>query len=263
VAQTSSEHFIVTKIGGKAAADGDLREALAADLTALRDRGRFILVHGGGSEVTDVARRFGIESVFRDGVRVTGLREMPIVDMVLAGRANKEWVRVLSRAGISACGISGADGNLIVGEPEPDSRTAHVRSVDAGILRTLCDAGYVPVIAPVSSDEDGSAVNVNADEVALALAEALSAEALLFLSDTSGVLRDGVPITELDADRAEQEIRIGTIHSGMIPKVRASVRAVANGVESISIGRYDRRGDIERLLSGAIGTRIVANEERT
>lgn len=250
--------FTVIKLGGRAAADREQRRCFAEDLAALSNVGSLVLVHGGGADVTAVSKRFGIESVFRDGVRVTTDAEMPVVDMVLAGRANKEWVRVLRAAGVNACGISGADGGLIVGASEDGSRTAHVSAVEPTLLRTLAEAGFVSVVSPVSSDSSGEAVNINADEVARALAIAVEARTLLYLSDTPGVLREGTAIPQLTRATIEAEIANGTIAGGMIPKVRASAEAVARGVSAIRIGRFEDRGDLRRLLAGEAGTRIEA-----
>ena len=252
--------FVVIKIGGKAAAEEATRSLLAAEIADTNTFGgdsSVVLVHGGGASVTEVSKRFGIESVFRDGVRVTASEEMPIVDMVLSGRANKEWVRVLRRAGVDACGVSGADGGLVIGEAVEGSRTAHVRSIHPRLIRTLADAGYVPVVAPASSDDAGEAVNINADEIALELAVALGAGALVFLSDTPGVLRGRKVISNLSEPSAEAEIAAGTIVGGMIPKVRASLQAVARGVGTICIGQFSGSGDVRKLLDGTIGTHIT------
>lgn len=248
--------YTIIKLGGRAAADREQRRRFADDLAALSNVGSLVLVHGGGADVTAVSKRFGIESVFRDGVRVTTDAEMPVVDMVLAGRANKEWVRVLRCAGVNACGISGTDGGLVVGTTEDGSRTAHVSAVDPAILRTLAEAGFVTVVSPVSSDSSGEAVNINADEVAQALAIAVQARTLLYLSDTPGVLREGRVIPRLAPATIEAEISAGTIAGGMIPKVRASAEAVVRGVSTIRIGRFEGRGDLQRLLAGEAGTRI-------
>lgn len=252
----ASSEFTVIKLGGRAAADREQRRSFALDLAGLTDVGSLILVHGGGADVTAVSKRFGIDSVFRDGVRVTTDAEMPVVDMVLAGRANKEWVRVLRAAGVNACGISGVDGGLVVGTAVDGSRTAHVSTVDPVLLRTLALAGFVSVVAPVSSDSEGEAVNINADEVAREIAIAVGAQTLLYLSDTPGVLREGEAIARLTRSGIETEIANGTIDGGMIPKVRSSAEAVARGVSTIRIGRFERRGDLHRLLAGKAGTRI-------
>lgn len=251
----SAAHTIV-KIGGRAASDPAIRDLLAADLAAIAQSMHLILVHGGGAQVTEAAKAFGIESVFRDGVRVTGEAEMPVVDMVLAGATNKEWVRTLRRAGINACGISGADGGLVIGIPEAGSRTAHVGSVDVTLLHTLAEAGFTSVVSTVASTEDSEAVNINADEVALALAVAVRARELVFLSDIPGVLDGSTVIGRLDPPAAWAAIDAGTVSGGMIPKVRSSVEAVRGGVGSIVIGRFAGAGDIGRLLAGDVGTRI-------
>jgi acetylglutamate kinase len=255
--ETMNAPHTVVKIGGRAAADPAVRSLLAADLAGIAKAGHLVLVHGGGAQVTEAARAFGIESVFRDGVRVTSEAEMPVVDMVLAGAANKEWVRTLRRAGVNACGVSGADGGLVVGIPESGSRTAHVASVDTSLLQALANAGFTSVVSSVASTEQSVAVNINADEVAPALAVAVRARELIFLSDIPGVLDGGEVLQRLDPPSVEAAIAAGTISGGMIPKVRASVEAVRNGVGSIVIGSFERPGDIGRLVAGDAGTRII------
>ena len=151
---------------------------------AADNEGTFVLVHGGGAEVTAAAKQFGIESQFVDGVRFTSMREMAVVDAVLAGKINKELVRQIRAAGLNGVGLSGSDGGLFTGAPvQPDSCTGKVTETDTRLLHLLTENGYTPVIATTSMTADGFPLNINADEAALTLAAALKADQLIFISD--------------------------------------------------------------------------------
>ena len=252
---------VLVKLGGTAASRVETLEALARDLAA--SGSRIAIVHGGGKEVSELSRRLGLEPVFRDGIRMTTEPEMDVVEMVLSGLANKRLVRRLLAVGLNAVGISGADAGFILGERISDaagnrSRTARVAGMKVQIVRDLWSHGYVPVIASPATDADGEAVNINADDVAFALAGALRVESLVFLSDVPGVLIDGEPIPALTAAMAEAQIAAGEISGGMIPKVRNAITAIDRGVRQVVIGDYTRTGDLRSLVSGGRGTAIVA-----
>ena len=253
---------IVIKVGGAAAGDQATFSQFIADAAALRARASIVLVHGGGAQVTALARRLGIEPVFANGVRMTGEAEMDVVDMVLCGLMNKQIVRAMVARGIPAVGVSGSDGALFVGRPIQDadgnpSRTGTLDHCDPGLLHTLLAADYLPVVASTFTDGSGGGLNLNADDAALAIAGALAVESMLFLSDTSGVLdKAGTLIPALSASAVEAAIADETITGGMVVKSRACLAALNNGAKNIIIGRYGEPGDLERLLFQACGTRI-------
>jgi len=245
------------KLGGRALEDAALRGVFATELASLAGAWRVIVVHGGGAEVTEMSRRLGHEPRFHEGIRLTTAAEMEVVDMVLAGSANKRLVRALSAAGVRAVGICGSDGPTLAARPEAvpaGTRTGRIDGVDTNLLATLTAAGYVPVVSPVCDDGAGGGINVNADTVAFRVATAIDADALLFISDIDGVHKDGAVLPELGPAEAYREIGAGTITGGMIPKIRSSVAAVAAGVGRVHIGDYDAAGALRALLDGTRGT---------
>jgi acetylglutamate kinase len=248
---------IVVKIGGRAAEREESLRGLGAEMASLAEEHRFLLVHGGGAEVTAVSRRLGIEAVFENGVRQTTPEEMDIVDMVLAGKVNTNLVRLLRTCGLDAVGIGGPDGGTFSGRPlGPSTRTAEVDDVDSRLLETLLDAGYLPVISSVSMDAAGRGLNINADSVAFALAAHLAADSMVFLSDIPGILRDGQVLARLTAGQAKGLVESGVVSGGMIPKVSASLEALSRGVQNLIIGQYEGAGSLQALLRGRQGTRI-------
>lgn len=250
------------KIGGRAATDEGAFDSLVREMAARAASTQLIVVHGGGAEVTRLSERLGISPVFENGVRMTSPSEMEIVDMVLAGKMNKQVVRRFLAHGVPAVGLSGSDGGLVTGTPiGGETRTGRVVRVDPRILLLLGRDGYVPVIASTASTADGIALNINADEIALALATQIHAVVLLFLSDTPGILdREGKTLESLDELQAEAQIASGVISGGMIPKVRSAVQALKAGVGAIVIGRYEKNGDLEKLLDGRLGTHVVSTQ---
>jgi len=259
--------LVVVKIGGKAAGEEDRLREMAAEMASLAKTKRFLVVHGGGAEVTAVSKRFGIEATFRDGIRLTSPAEMDVVDMVLSGRANKALVRILASAGLAAVGLSGSDGAVftarpIGGDTSGAARTGEVEAIDTRLLELLMSHGFLPVLGSSSMDARFRAMNVNADNVAFALAARLGARTLLFLSDIPGVMHEGAVIGDLDAARARELVDRAVIQGGMVPKVNASLEAVAGGVGSVVIGRYDGPGSLARMLDGTSGTRIHGAKEK-
>lgn len=248
---------VLIKIGGRAASDESALAALASEMFMLKDQYSFFFVHGGGAEVTKVSAVFGLEAVFENGVRKTSPEEMDIVDMVLGGKMNKYIVRLFASAGLKAVGICGADGSIFTGEAVAEgSRTGRVINTAPALLNTLADAGYLPVISSVSMDAEGIALNINADEAALAAAESLEADDLIFISDIPGILKNDEVIHKLTPAEIQQEIDAEVISGGMIPKVESSVAALREGVKSVIIGGYNNIGDLAGLLDGSKGTRI-------
>ncbi|HUI70283.1 MAG TPA: acetylglutamate kinase [Spirochaetia bacterium] len=253
---------VLVKIGGRAADDETALACMAEEMLALSRDYTFLLVHGGGAEVTALSKKLGIQSVFANGLRQTTAAEMDIVDMVLAGKVNKQLVRLLRARGLDAVGLSGSDGGLLVGKSTgalPDgtqSRTGEVAAVDDRLLRLLLDKGFLPVISSPSMDAAGLGLNVNADTAAFTIAVALGCSALVFLSDIPGIISDGSVIRELTAEKARTLSAAGVISGGMLPKVSASVDALSKGVQTVIIGHYEESGSLARLLEGRKGTRI-------
>lgn len=240
----------VLKIGGNEIDDPSWLARLAE--AAAGHRGPLVLVHGGGKEITELQRALGAEPEWRDGLRVTTPEALRAVSMVLSGVVNKRLVSVFVGAGARAAGLSGEDAGMFRADYKDGGRlgrTGEIREVDPSLLRTLLEAGILPVVSPVSRGPDGGALNVNADDAAAALAAALGAERLLFVSNIPGVLAGGETLAALSAAEVEALIADGTASGGMAPKLRAAARAAKAGVQDVRIG------DLE-MLQGAAGTRI-------
>lgn len=256
----------VVKIGGALSEEVNLLTALADEIGALtREGGLILLVHGGGGSLSELSRRFGYTPRFVEGLRETSPEEMVLADMALAGGVNKRLVRLLESRGVAAWGFSGSDGRTIIGEclgGAPDrNRTAGPAEVSTKAVRHLWAGGWVPVLAPVSTDSGFLGVNINADDAATAMAEALEGRHLIFFSDVPGVLRDGKVIRCLTPGDAEELTAEGVISGGMIPKVRSALRALEEGVGAVHIAAYGRAGDLRRAIEGKHGTEIAREND--
>jgi acetylglutamate kinase len=242
----------VLKVGGN---EVDEPAWVARFARAVADRGgRLVVVHGGGKEVSTLQRRLGAEPEWRDGLRVTSDEAMRVVAMVLSGIVNKRLAAALVTAGVDAVGISGEDGGLLrarLAAGGSMGRTGEIEAVRADLLHVFLGHGVVPVVSPVSRGADGGALNVNADDAAAAVAAALGAAELLFVSNVAGVLDDGDVLESVDADEVEALIADGTAQGGMAPKLRAAARAAA------AVGRV-RIGGLEMLENPGAGTRVGA-----
>jgi acetylglutamate kinase len=266
---------VVVKYGGHAMGDADLSKAFARDITLLETSGvRPVVVHGGGPQIGEMLDRLGIKSEFRGGLRVTDKRTVDVVEMVLAGSINKEIVMAINAEGGKAVGLSGKDGNMVFAEKvtrteiDPDSNIEKVvdlgfvgepKKVNRAVIDMVLKAELIPVIAPVAPGEDGHTYNVNADTFAGAIAGALGAERLLFLTDVPGVLdKAGKLIKELTEAEAKALIADGTIHGGMIPKVETCIEALDRGVEGVVIlnGRTPHAVLLELFTDHGAGTLI-------
>ncbi len=263
---------VVIKYGGSAMQDPELLEKTAGDIALLHFVGiKPVIVHGGGPAINEMLERLGIESTFHDGLRVTDEATMEITEMVLSGKVNKRMVRELSLHGLEAVGITGEDGRLFSVlargtnscSPSPQlGYVGEIRSVNARLLKVLIDEGYVPVVGPISMAEDGTSFNINADDAAVAVAAALAAEKLVYLSDVPGVLKDkddpASLIAELSGTEAKELIQTGTVSGGMIPKVDCALRAVSAGVGSVHIldGRMPHSLLLEVFTEEGVGTLI-------
>ena len=261
---------IVIKYGGAAMKDGSLKAKVINDIVFLSCVGvRPVVVHGGGPEINNWLQKLKIESAFKDGLRVTDADTMDVVEMVLAGRVNKELVSLINRAGALAVGLCGKDGNMIQARPvgkEGIGFVGEVTNIDTGLVESLVDAGYVPVISSVAADEEGQAYNINADTVAGEIAAALQAEKLILLTDTPGIMYDfqdsSSLINKLDIQKARTLIDEGIVSGGMIPKVTCCVRSLAQGVRAAHVldGRMPHSLLLEILTDEGIGSMIVASE---
>ncbi|HHG90849.1 MAG TPA: acetylglutamate kinase [Devosia sp.] len=267
---------VVIKYGGHAMGDAGLAEAFARDVALLKQSGvNPVVVHGGGPQIGAMLHRMGIPSKFEEGLRVTDRATVEIVEMVLSGSINKQIVALINAQGERAVGLSGKDGNLVFARKarktsiDPDSNIERIvdlgfvgepEQVDRAVLDQLTDSGVIPVIAPVAPGRDGATYNINADTFSGAIAAALGAERLLFLTDVPGVLdKEGKLIEELSVKEAETLIGDGTISGGMIPKVETCLEALNKGVGGVVIvnGRVAHAVLIELFTDYGAGTLIV------
>lgn len=231
----------VIKIGGNEMnAPGFLAELArqVARLTALNEP--LVIVHGGGQDIAALQARLGLEPIKVDGLRVTDAESLAVAQMVLSGHTNKSIVKALLAAGLDAIGLSGVDGGLMrcrkKTHPAVDlGLVGEVTAVRTDVLRCLIDHGAIPVISPISLGEDGQTYNVNADEAAGAIAAAMSAQALDFVSNVPGVLNGRGLLPLLTPAKAEALIHNGAVTGGMIPKVRTALDAVGRGVPAVRI----------------------------
>lgn len=241
----------VLKIGGRAQSD----ERLARAIFAASQADRVVVVHGGGDEVSALQRRLGLTPQFSGGRRVTTRSDLEIVRMVLSGTANKRLVAAFVGQGIRAVGISGEDAGLLQAHATDRDTLGEVGApsrVDPRLIQLLLDGGYVPVISPLGrDDETGATLNVNGDDAAAAIAVAVGADELALIADVSGVMADGVVLSELDLEQTSALIAAGTARDGMAAKLQAARRAVERGVARVRIG------DIDAIQSVTAGTAIT------
>jgi len=254
---------VVLKVGGRLL-DEATWPAVAAEVGALRDRGHaVVVVHGGGPEITEMGARLGLEARFVQGRRVTDSATLAVAEMVLSGVINRRLVGGLQRQGIPALGLSGRDLDLIVARRRPElGEVGTPVEVRREVLQSLLGNGWVVVLAPICSDGHGRALNVNADEVAAAVAGALGAACLLLLTDTPGVLdAAGRRLPWLTPKTFERLAQAGIIRDGMLPKAAAAVEALTRGVRRVLITGLGPVALTRQLEGGGGGTWVV--EEAT
>ena len=258
---------IVIKYGGSAMVDKTLQNAVLRDIALLSSVGvQIVVVHGGGPEINQWLKKLGIKPVFLDGLRITDTETMDVVEMVLAGRVNKQIVSGINNHGSLAVGLCGIDGALI------EARTlgggthglvGEVAKVNTKLLTPLLDEGYVPVISSVANSSDGRSHNINADTVAGELAAALGAEKLILLTDTPGILRNendpSSLIEKIRLSEARELIDQEIVKKGMRPKVECCIRSLAQGVNAAHIidGRTPHALLLEVFTDSGIGTMVM------
>jgi len=266
---------LVVKYGGNAMVDGPLKNSFARDIVLMKLVGiNPVVVHGGGPQIGSMLARIGKESQFVDGMRVTDSDTMDIVEMVLGGLVNKDIVNLINQHGGHAVGLTGKDGELIrarkltVERQNPEmnapeivdiGHVGEVVSIDPSVINMLVQGNFIPVIAPIGVGDGGQSYNINADLVAGKLASTLQAEKLILLTNTRGVLdNSGNLLTGLKARDVEDLIDDGTIHGGMLPKIRCALDAVHAGVSTAQIidGRVEHAVLLEVLTDAGVGTLI-------
>lgn len=254
---------MVVKYGGSTL-DADSSESILEDVAALQSVGvRVVLVHGGGPDISALLTRLHVESHFEDGYRVTDDATLEAAELALSGKVNKAIAAALGRLGARACGLSGRDGGLLLADHKDTrlGRVGTIQQVDPCLLETLLDGGFLPVVSPIAGGTDG-AFNCNADDVARAIAEAMGADRLVFLTDTNGILVDrnnqSTRIPKMNVDHARTLLRDGLIAGGMIPKTENCIHAVHHGVASVTVldGRIPHALLLEAISEQSMGTTL-------
>ena len=258
--------IVVVKYGGNAMINDELKEAVMGDIVLLSLIGvKVVLVHGGGPEITDMLTRVGKKSEFVDGLRVTDKETVDIVQMVLAGKINKNLVNSLENKGGKAIGLSGIDGHMLKAKMLDDVHgyVGEITDVNVTPILDVLDKGYIPVVSTVAYDCEGNTYNINADTAAARIAGELKAESLINMTDIDGILRDkndpATLISKIYVSEAPQLMREGVISGGMIPKVNCCIEAMRRGVKKVFIidGRIPHSILIETLTDAGIGTMFV------
>jgi acetylglutamate kinase len=266
---------IVIKLGGHAMVDQEILEMAIRDAVLLQYVGmKVVIVHGGGPEITEKMQAMGKEPKFVGGLRITDAETLEIAQMVLVGKINDGIVSLIARGGARGVGLSGNDGNLMIArkmDPQKVKEGNKVRKVDLGfvgeivevdpsVLHILLDNGYIPVIAPIAIDREGTSLNINADTAAGEIAVALKAFKLVNLTDVDGVMDAGRAkiFRRLTTAELEKLIDDGTVSGGMIPKISSSLYAVKNGVEQAHIlnGNQGHNLLLELFTDAGVGTMI-------
>lgn len=263
---------LVIKYGGSAMKSDELKEGFATDVALLKYVGMNpVIVHGGGPDITSYMDKLSMEVRFVDGLRVTDGATMEVAKMVLVGKVNKEVVGLINQHGVSAVGLGGDDGNLIMaakrtvkdeeGRDVDIGQVGRIININTGVLDTL-GGDFIPVVASVGTDENGVSYNINADEVAGELAVALGAEKVVFLTDVEGLYEDieepDSLVSQCSLSEVEKMIAGGAASTGMIPKLKAVTRALGGGVHSAHIidGRVPHAVLLEIFTRQGIGTKI-------
>ena len=274
--QKFSGKTVVIKFGGNAMVDKALKNCFAKDIVLMKLVGiNPVVVHGGGPQIGGVLEKLGKTTKFVDGLRVTDSETMDVVEMVLGGLVNKDIVNLINQNGGRAVGLTGKDGDFIrakkieVKKPSPETNVLEiidlghvgdVESIDQAVVNMLAGSDFIPVIAPIGVGHDGHSYNINADFVAGKVAEVLGAEKLILLTNTAGILdaeqnlMTGLSVTDID-----NLIEVGTIHGGMIPKVKCATDAIKGGVSRVHIvdGRVEHSVLLELFTDKGVGTLLL------
>ena len=270
--QRFNRKIIVIKYGGSAMVDEELKKKVIEDVTLLKLVGfKPIIVHGGGKEISKWVGKIGMEPKFINGLRVTDKDTMEVVEMVL-GKVNKSLVQIVEELGVRAIGLSGKDGGLLKVEKkysngEDIGFVGDVKEVNADILYDLLEKDFLPIICPIGLDDEYNTYNINADDAACAIARAVKAEKLAFLTDIEGVYKNpedpNTLISELTVSEAKKLISDGYIRGGMLPKLNNCIEAIENGVSRVHIldGRIPHCVLLEIFTNKGIGTAILDKEE--
>jgi len=270
--QRFNRKIIVVKYGGSAMLDETFMKSVIQDITLLKLVGfKPIIVHGGGKEISNFVNKLGMEAKFINGLRVTDEDTLEAAEMVL-NKVNKKLVQIVQELGVRAIGISGKDGGLLkvkkkYSDGEDIGFVGEVTEVNADILLDLIEKDFLPIVCPIGLDDNSQGYNINADDAASAIAEAVNAEKLAFLTDTAGVYIDrndeASVISEMTVSEAEQLIDDEIINGGMLPKIKNCIDAISNGVSRVHIldGRIPHCILLEIFTNKGIGTAILAEDQ--
>ena len=259
---------VVIKYGGSAMTNEVIKQSVLKDIAVLKSVGiKPVIVHGGGKDINTWLNKVSIESEFKNGLRVTTKETLEVAEMVLSGKLNKGLVQHMERIGTHAVGLSGKDGNMLTVEKhfskgEDIGWGGKITAVDTDLIETLLMNGYTPIISTIGLDEKYNAYNINADDVATAIARALKASKLVFLTDIEGVLKDPddpkTLISKINTASAKVLFESGVIQGGMIPKLQNCIDAVQNDVNKVHIldGRMEHSLLVEIFTTNGVGTEI-------
>ncbi|WP_455755874.1 acetylglutamate kinase [Sulfurimonas sp.] len=260
------KEIVVIKYGGSAQTSSKLKEKFAEDILLMYLVGiKPVIVHGGGSKITEMLDALKIKTEFIEGQRVTTKEVMRIAEMILSGEINKEIVSLLNSHGAKAIGVSGKDAHFISAKPKNFEKwglTGNITNVKPDVVNNLIAEGFIPVIAPIAAGEEMGhpGLNINADLCASYVAKAIGANKIIFLTDTAGVLNDDKELLDtLTKKQVEALKNDGTIHGGMVPKVDACLEAIDGGVQKAHIidGRIEHSMLLELFTSDGVGTQIL------
>ena len=263
---------VVVKYGGSAMLDENFMQSVIQDITLLKLVGfKPIIVHGGGKAISGFVNKLGMEPKFINGLRVTDEDTLEVAEMVL-NKVNKQLVQIVEQLGVKAIGISGKDGGMLnvkkkYSQGEDIGYVGEVTKVNPDILLDLIEKDFLPIVCPIGLDEDFHGYNINADDAASAIAEAVKAEKLAFLTDTEGVYMDkddsSTVISEMTVSEAEKLIEDGIIAGGMLPKIKNCMDAIKNGVSRVHIldGRIPHSILLEIFTNKGVGTAILDDEQ--
>lgn len=270
--QRFNRKIIVIKYGGSAMLDENFMQSVIQDITLLKLVGfKPIIVHGGGKAISGFVNRLGMEPNFINGLRVTDEDTLEVAEMVL-NKVNKQLVQIVQQLGVKAIGVSGKDGGMLqvkkkYSQGEDIGYVGEVTKVNPDILLDLIEKDFLPIVCPIGLDEEFHGYNINADDAASAIAEAVHAEKLAFLTDTEGVYMDkddsNTVISEMTVSEAKALIDDGTIQGGMIPKINNCIEAINNGVSRVHIldGRIPHCLLLEIFTNKGIGTAILSDDQ--